>query len=164
MARKKAAKTAGRKRTAQREQVSAGGVACRREPDGVKVALILVGESARWQLPKGHVDAGETTEQAALREVREETGIEAELLGPIETIDYWFQIPSGKGKMRLHKYVHFYLMAYKSGDVRHHDDEVREARWFEIGQAAEALAFKSERAVVEKARQMLAKRQERIGS
>ncbi|RPI86604.1 MAG: NUDIX hydrolase [Chloroflexi bacterium] len=136
-----------------RAQVSAGGVAYRWKGETIEVALISVGESARWQLPKGTVGKGETTEAAAMREVREEAGIHVELIQPIDTIDYWFY--AGGGKNRVHKYVHFFLMQYLSGDVSDHDHEVNEARWFEIGEAEEALAFKSEKEMVIKAREMI---------
>ncbi len=135
-----------------REQVSAGGVVFRREGSRVEVALISVGGERRWQLPKGIVDAGETPERAALREVREETGLVAEVVAPLEVIEYWYFSKSvAEPRVRFHKYVHFFLMRYESGDVSDHDAEVNEARWVEIGEAARTLAFKSERKVVEQA-------------
>lgn len=141
--------------TNTRSQVSAGGVAYRRKGETIEVALISVGEQARWQLPKGTVGKGETTEAAAMREVREEAGIHVELIQPIDTIDYWFYAGGGKNRARLHKYVHFFLMHYLSGDVSDHDHEVNEARWFEINHAEEALAFKSEKVMVARAREMI---------
>lgn len=94
-------------------------------------------------------------EVAALREVAEEAGVEAELIQPIDTIEYWFYAGSGPNKVRLHKVVHFFLMRYLSGDVSDHDDEVNEARWFEIDQAVEILAFKSEKDLVARAKEMI---------
>ncbi len=135
---------------------SAGGVAFRKTKGDVQIALISVSDPPRWQLPKGHLDEDETPEEAALREVCEETGIEGKLLAPIDTIDYWFYATKGDKKVRLHKYVGFYLMSYRSGDVRNHDEEVHEARWFPITSAIKVLAFKSERRIVEKARRMIA--------
>jgi 8-oxo-dGTP pyrophosphatase MutT (NUDIX family) len=136
-----------------REQVSAGGVVFRRRGSRVEVALISVGGERRWQLPKGIVDAGETPEAAALREVREETGLRAEIVAPLEVIEYWYFSKGGApGKrVRFHKFVHFFLMRYESGDVSDHDAEVNEARWVEIEEAARALTFKSERQAVERA-------------
>ena len=137
-------------------QISAGGVVFRRRDSRVEVALISVGERSRWQLPKGLVDAGETPEAAALREAREETGIETELVAPIDKIEYWYYATNRGGRVRFHKFVHFYLLRYLSGDVRGHDWEVNEARWVEIGEARTMLAFAGERKVVERAREMLA--------
>ena len=134
-------------------QISAGGVVFRlpdEDPAG-EVALISVGDPPRWQLPKGLVDSGETPEVAALREVREEAGVEASVVEKLETVEYWYQATDAGKRVRYHKFVHFFLMQYVSGDVANHDHEVNEARWLEIGKAIELIAFKSERAVLEKA-------------
>jgi 8-oxo-dGTP diphosphatase len=137
-----------------RSQVSAGGAAFRRQDGKVEVVLISVGEKPRWQLPKGLVGKNETSEEAALREVREEGGIETELVELIETIEYWYY-GGGARKVRFHKFVHFYLLRYLSGSVEDHDHEVHEARWVEIDAAVEQLAFKSEKEVVQKAKEMI---------
>lgn len=137
------------------EQVSAGGVAFRFENDRREVAIISVNPSRRWQLPKGLIDPGETPKIAALREVREEAGIETDLIELIETIEYWYFGDYRGERVRFHKSVHFYLLIYKSGDVENHDSEVLEARWVKADEAIEMLAFKSEKAVVEKALKML---------
>lgn len=138
------------------EQVSSGGVIFRQAASGIEVALISVGKPARWQLPKGLVDAGETPEVTAVREVREETGVTASLLGKIETIEYWYVGNKGTQRVRFHKFVHFFLLSYESGDIGQHDWEVNEARWVDLLAARELLAFKSERSVLEKASQMIA--------
>lgn len=138
-----------------RHEVSAGGVAYRRSGATTEVALVRVGEQPRWQLPKGLVDSGERPEQAAVREVREETGIEAELVGPLDTIEYWYVDRWSADRARVHKRVHFFLLRYRGGDVADHDQEVHEAKWFEIGEAAKALAFESERRVVARARERI---------
>jgi 8-oxo-dGTP diphosphatase len=138
-----------------KEQISAGGVAFRRRGSVVEVALISVGEEGRWQLPKGLVARGESAEEAALREVREETGLTCEVVAPLETVEYWY-FSKGRGpRVRFHKRVHFFLMSYRRGDVRDHDAEVNEARWMKIEEAAEVLAFKGERKVLEQAREMI---------
>jgi len=137
-------------------QVSAGGVVFRRHAGRLEVALISVGEPVRWQLPKGLVRKNETHEAGALREVREETGLQAELVELIETIEYWYYGGGRQGeRVRFHKHVHFYLMRCLGGDLADHDAEVNEARWFEIAQAAGQLAFASEKKVVLKAAEML---------
>ena len=137
-----------RPRIATVEQVSAGGVAFRETDSGYEIALIAVAPSMRWQLPKGLVDAGETPEIAALREVREEAGIEAELIEKLETIEYWYVGDYRRERVRFHKFVHFFLMKYTSGDTANHDHEVAEARWVRIDEASEMLAFKGEKTVV----------------
>jgi 8-oxo-dGTP pyrophosphatase MutT (NUDIX family) len=148
----------GGKRAADRteSQVSAGGVVVRRVGDRRDVALICVGPTRRWQLPKGLVEAGEEPETAAAREVREEAGVVADLAAPIETIEYWYVGHKGGGRVRFHKKVHFFLFHYRSGDVADHDHEVHEARWVPADEAVAMLSFANERRVVEKAMAVLA--------
>lgn len=136
-------------------QISAGGVAFRKRDGRVEVALISVGEDNRWQLPKGLVDKGESTEAAAIREVREEAGIETEVVERIDKVEYWYFWKEDAKRVRYHKFVYFYLLRYKSGDVRDHDREVNEARWVEIDDAIEMLAFDSEKKIVEKAKRLI---------
>jgi 8-oxo-dGTP pyrophosphatase MutT (NUDIX family) len=136
-------------------QVSAGGVAFRRRRGKVEIALISVGEQARWQLPKGIVGRDEPPESAALREVREEAGIETELIGPLDTIEYWYVSSKRGQRVRFHKFVHFYLARYRSGDVRDHDHEVNEARWVSIDEASDLLAFASEKKIVQRAKELI---------
>lgn len=132
--------------------ISAGGIVFRPlARRGFEVALISVGDPPRWQLPKGLVDAGETPETAAVREVREEAGLEAEIVEKLKLVEYWYQATVGGKRVRYHKFVHFFLMRYLSGEVAHHDHEVNEARWLEVSQAVGTIAFKSERAVLEQA-------------
>jgi 8-oxo-dGTP pyrophosphatase MutT (NUDIX family) len=137
------------------DQVSSGGVVFQHGPAGTEVALISVGKPARWQMPKGLVDPGETPETTAVREVREETGVTAALLEKIDTIEYWYVGNKGSQRVRFHKFVHFFLLAYKSGDIGQHDWEVNEARWVDLQAAKELLAFKTERAVLEKAEALI---------
>ena len=138
------------------DQVSAGGVAFRRRGRIIEVAIVSVNPSRRWQLPKGLVDPGETPEITGVREVREEAGIETDLIELIETIEYWYRSVLGGKPVRYHKFVHFYLLAYRSGDVSQHDYEVAEARWVTPKQALEMLAFESEGSVVQRAVEMIA--------
>lgn len=136
-------------------QVSSGGVAFRNNSAGVEIALISVGPAKRWQLPKGLVDAGETPETTAVREVREEAGIETKVIQKIETIEYWYVGEKGQQRVRFHKFVHFFLLRYIAGQVSDHDWEVNEARWVPIEQAKKMLTFKNERQALEKAERLI---------
>jgi 8-oxo-dGTP pyrophosphatase MutT (NUDIX family) len=109
----------------------------------------------RWQLPKGIVDPGETPAETAVREVREEAGVETELVALIDTVEYWYQRVQNGEHFRYHKFVHFYLLRYRAGDVQDHDHEVDESRWVSFQEALDMLAFKSERGVVEEAQKMI---------
>lgn len=133
------------------KQVSAGGVAFRRTNEDVEVALILTSSERRWQLPKGMIDDGETDEEAAIREVREEAGIDTDLVARIARTEYWFTTERDGRRYRIHKYVHWFLLRYSGGDVRDHDHEVEEARWVDSESALKMLAFRNEREVVRKA-------------
>jgi 8-oxo-dGTP pyrophosphatase MutT (NUDIX family) len=138
-------------------QVSAGGIVYRRTPDRrTEVALIRVGPRGRWQLPKGIVDDGESPELTAVREVREETGVDARVVGPVEVIEYWYVGDDREGKrVRFHKFVHLFLLEYEGGDVARHDHEVEEARWVALPDAERMLAFGSERKAMARARTLL---------
>src|SRR5215207_11227888 len=104
-----------------KDQVSAGGVAFRRATSGLKLAIVSVKPSLRWQLPKGIVDPGETPDVTAIREVREEAGIETNLLELIEIVEYWYRSVKYGKPVRFHKFVHFYLLQFTAGDVADHD-------------------------------------------
>jgi 8-oxo-dGTP pyrophosphatase MutT (NUDIX family) len=139
-----------------RRQVSAGGVVFRRVSQRVEVAVIRPRGTQRWQLPKGLVDPGEIPEQTARREVREEAGIDGDVVAPIETIEYWYVGTDRDGeRVRFHKAVHFFLLGFRAGDVADHDYEVADARWMPIREAVEELAFKNEKTVVEKAARLI---------
>jgi 8-oxo-dGTP pyrophosphatase MutT (NUDIX family) len=137
------------------DQISAGGVAFRWKDSEPEIAIVSVKPKMRWQLPKGIVDPGESPQVTAVREVKEEAGVETDLMKLIETIEYWYRSLKNGKPVRYHKFVHFYLLEYRSGDVSNHDHEVEEARWVSVDEALEMLDFKSEREVVEKAREMI---------
>ena len=143
-------------KVATMDQVSAGGVAFRWRESQTEVAIVLMKPKLRWQLPKGIVDPGESPQVTAVREVREEAGVVTDLLKLIETIEYWYRSMKYGKPVRYHKFVHFYLLKYRIGEVTDHDHEVEEARWVSPEEAIELLDFKSERDVVEKARELIA--------
>jgi 8-oxo-dGTP pyrophosphatase MutT (NUDIX family) len=142
-----------------REQVSAGGVVFRRDGERVDVVIVAVGNNNRWQLPKGLIDKDEKPEIAAVREAREEGGVDSEVVGHIETVEYWYAGLDSGERVRFHKRVHFYLLRYLSGDTSNHDWEVNEARWVPIDDARSQLAFDNERRVVERAKQLIIDRE-----
>ncbi|HJW89432.1 MAG TPA: NUDIX domain-containing protein [Anaerolineales bacterium] len=118
--------------------------------------MINVDTEQRWQLPKGALMPGESCEQAAQREVREETGLSTDLLQPIDKIEYWFYSRYRGKPMRIQKVVHFYLLRFLSGETRDHDQEVNEARWVEIDQALDMLTFESEKIILARAKDLIA--------
>lgn len=132
---------------------SAGGVVFNLHDGGIEVALTARMGDGRWGLPKGLVEKGEALEEAALREVSEETGLTGEIVDKIDRIDYWFYWRPDE--TRYHKYVHFFLIRHTGGDTSKHDWEVEEVRWFKIDDAIDKLAFKSEKMVLEKAKKKI---------
>ncbi|TLD40192.1 MAG: MutT/nudix family protein [Candidatus Jettenia ecosi] len=138
-----------------RVQISAGGVAFRKLSNKTKIAIISVGDDRRWQLPKGTVERGESTESAAIREVREEAGIETEIIKLIDKIEYWYYSKDHDKQVRYHKFVYFFLLRYKSGNIKNHDTEAHEVRWIEINKAIEMLAFENEKKIVRYAKEMM---------
>jgi 8-oxo-dGTP pyrophosphatase MutT (NUDIX family) len=138
-----------------RVERSAGGVVFRAGAENsFEIALILTHEG-RWQLPKGWIEDGEPPAQAALREVREEAGVDAAIVAPLETIEYWYKSTYDPEPVRVHKFVQFFLLRYLSGETADHDDEVQDARFVEIEDALSRLAFKDERNMVSLAKAML---------
>ena len=113
------------------KQTSAGGVIFKKNENSFQIVLISVRNGQSWCLPKGIVNKGETTEEAALREVGEETGLTGRIIDTLGDINYWYYIKEENIKCR--KTVYFYLMEYVSGDTADHDIEVDEAGWFSSG-------------------------------
>ncbi len=126
-------------------EVSAGGVLLRRRDAGFDAMLIGRGSPRVWTLPKGHVEHRESNEQAAIREVREETGCWGEILGRLNEISYWFYV----GKAKHKKSVTFFSMRYLSGDPQNHDHEVDEARWFDAAAARKMLKYVNEKRLID---------------
>ena len=130
--------------------ISAGGVIYRLSEGSVMVCLIKTLPGNHWQLPKGMVENKESLEATALREVKEETGLEGVSEGLIDSIEYWFWLQEGDEKQRHHKVVYFYLIKCTGGDTDRHDDEVVEACWLDAQEAVQRLSFAGEKKIVEK--------------
>ena len=138
-------------------EVSAGGVTIQ-VIDGVAYAA-CIGRRNRsgrleWCLPKGHIEEGETAEEAAVREVAEETGIQADVIRALGVIDYWF---TGDDR-RVHKVVHHFLLEAYSGTITVENDpdcEAEEARWIPVRTLADELAFPNERKMAQAAAALL---------
>jgi 8-oxo-dGTP pyrophosphatase MutT (NUDIX family) len=137
-----------------RHEVSAGGVVYRSDDAGIEICL-AARRTRRgdlvWGLPKGAVEPEETPEEAAVREVLEETGLEAEIEGDLGTIRY-FYVWEG---VRVRKQVRFFLMRAIGGDVSSHDEEMEDVRWFPMRRATKRAAYRGEREVVERAVEQL---------
>jgi 8-oxo-dGTP pyrophosphatase MutT (NUDIX family) len=130
------------------DEFSAGGVVV---SDGRVITIVPVKRAADGSrvlaLPKGHLDGDETPEEAARREVAEETGVDAELVQQLGDVAYRYD---RRGRP-INKVVRFYLFAYRSGDVADHDHEIAEASWMPLQQAAERLTYAGEREMVRRA-------------
>ena len=122
-------------------ETSYGGVVVR----GDELLVITPTGKRVTGLPKGGANPGETPEQTAVREVREETGINASVRGPLGDVRYWYR----RGGHRVFKTVRFFLCDYVSGSTEDHDHEVDEARWIPLAEARTALSYPGERALIE---------------
>ena len=130
-----------------RNEHSSGGAVIDVRNGAAHVALIATRGKTRWGLPKGAVSQGETSEQAALREVLEETGLHAEIVKPLDTIEYYFRA----GDTLIHKRVDFYLMRYIAGELTPQLSEVDDVEWVELNASLQRASFDSERKLLEMA-------------
>ncbi|MBB3049665.1 ADP-ribose pyrophosphatase YjhB (NUDIX family) [Prauserella isguenensis] len=133
------------------DETSAGGLVV----DRARTHAALIGRLNRhgrllWSLPKGHIEDGETVEDTAVREVREETGIVARVVRPLGSIDYWFVAE----RRRIHKTVHHFLLEAHGGELSDDDVEVTEVAWVPLDELDSRLAYTDERKLVRKAREL----------
>jgi mutator protein MutT len=140
------------RRLATVDETSAGGLVV----DEGQANAVIIGRLDRkgrllWSLPKGHIEDGETPEQTAVREVKEETGITGTVVRPLGSIDYWFVAEN----RRVHKTVHHYLLTALSGELSDEDTEVTEVAWVALDDLDDRLAYADERRLVRKAMQLL---------
>jgi 8-oxo-dGTP pyrophosphatase MutT (NUDIX family) len=133
-------------------EFSSGGLVIRNLSGRPHVAVVRVRDQI-LALPKGHPEQGESAQEAALREVREETGLEATPVEKLGDIRYWY----ARDGDRVLKIVSFFLFRYRSGRLEDHDDEVEEALWIPLEEAPARLAYRGEKDMAKTALSRLAK-------
>ncbi|MBI2039658.1 NUDIX domain-containing protein [Candidatus Microgenomates bacterium] len=131
-----------------KREFSAGGIVFNSQG---QVLLTKHSQNHHWSFPKGLIDPGQTSQQAAVREVREEGGVEAEILDKVGYSKYVYILNGEK----IFKVVTYFLMKYVSGDPSLHDWEVEEAGWYEVKDALKQLTFSQDKVLLKKAREML---------
>ncbi|AEV16894.1 MAG: NUDIX hydrolase [Thermus sp.] len=136
-------------KVARKRVVSAGGVVLRGDPPEVLVVSLKGGRVTT--LPKGQVEPGERYPETAVREVREETGVEAAVLSPLGKVRYYFTVRDGEELTTVSKEVHYFLMAYRGGKPRPQLSEVEAAYFLPVTEALERLSYPNEREMVRKA-------------
>ncbi len=137
-------------------EISSGGVVYRHAAGGFEVALTQTARGPMWCLPKGRVEPSETLEDAALREVREETGLSGEIRRKLHRIEYTYQARTDDGARRaVAKTVHFFLIEFLDGSTDDHDAEVAAVRWFPLEVAGRLLHHAGERDVLALAKRAL---------
>jgi 8-oxo-dGTP pyrophosphatase MutT (NUDIX family) len=142
-------------------EFSAGGLVYRRRAGGCEVVLAgrrhAQSGTLVWTIPKGHLEPGESSEAAAVREVREETGIEATVEDRLGDVTYWFARRDERERaVRIFKRVRFFLMRATGGRFSDRDAEMDAVRWFSLAEAERTLAFENERALVRRAGELVA--------
>ena len=137
------------------DEVSAGGLVI--DATGTMGLLIgrydlkdLTGKRILWSLPKGHIEEGETPEQAAIREVAEETGITSSITKSLGVIDFWFMA----GGKRIHKTVHHFMFTEVGGTLLAQESEVDEVSWFPLSEIVERLAYPDEKKLIAKSAEL----------
>lgn len=133
---------------------SAGGLVLKRETNGYEGLVIGRSSPRIWSLPKGHVEADETIEEAAVREVEEETGVKAIIVEKLSDIRYWFY----SNKIKHSKVVHFFLMRYAGGTPKPQAGEVDEVAWIPLDRMNSVLTHLNERRLVGMAQRIVGER------
>lgn len=125
-----------------RIKTSAGGVVYEKREDDIWVVLIKPVHGHVLTLPKGEMDAGETEEETAIREVREETGLRGKIIEKLDSVTYWYYLR--RNNIKYKKTVHYFLMAYAGGSIEDHDHEVEEVLWMKLEDARKQVRYRSD--------------------
>ncbi len=133
-------------------EFSAGGVVYRKNDEG-KLEILLIRVKNRWSFPKGNIEKGEPKDKAALREVKEETGVDADIVEYLGEVDYWYSM----GLTRIHKFVYYYLMKYKGGDIVPQKEEIDEAKFIPFEEVESLLTYPTDKEIFERAKKVLKK-------
>ncbi len=133
-------------------EFSAGGVVFRRDENG-ELEILLIRVKNRWSFPKGNIERGEPKDQAALREVKEKTGVDAEIVDYLGEVDYWYSM----GLTRIHKFVYYYLMKYTGGDIVPQKEEIDEAKFIPINEVKKTLSYETDQEIFNRALRSLEK-------
>lgn len=134
---------------------SAGGVIYKKTDNTFEIALIAIKDKTIWTLPKGIIDTGEKTEATAVREIEEETGLTGRVTDLLGQKSYWFFLKGENVKCR--KTVTYFLLEHVEGSIKKHCSEVDDAIWIDIDEAIKQLSYKTDREIVEKAREKILK-------
>ncbi len=129
---------------------SAGGVVYKFEGDKLKILLIATKNKKVWSFPKGHIEKGEKPTDTALREIKEETGIEGKITDDLGEVSYWFE---EKGEKIL-KTVKYFLVEYVAGQINP-NWEIDDTNWFSVDESFERITYKTDRDVLKKALEKL---------
>ncbi|MFM9141337.1 MAG: NUDIX hydrolase [Actinomycetota bacterium] len=138
------------------DEISAGGLVIDQSgTKGLLIGRIDARDKSRerllWSLPKGHIEEGESPEAAALREVKEETGIESEISKSLGVIDFWFMA----GGKRIHKTVHHFLFKETGGKIAPQVSEVDDVRWFPLTEIVDRLAYPDEKKLIARSKEQI---------
>lgn len=134
--------------------MAAGGVVFREGDEGIELVLVSRRSSGLFALPKGKVDPGEQVRETAVREVREETGLQAEILDELGDVRYWF---TDENRERVDKVVYFFLMRPTGGDMADHDHEFDDVGWYHLAEAERLLTHKNQLHILHRAAELIAK-------
>lgn len=137
-------------------EFSAGGVVYKKEENNTFVLVAQHSQHHGWVFPKGIIGdtkENEGKEETAVREVKEETGIDGKILKELEAVTYWYSLEGEKRK----KTVYYYLMEYISGSIEDHDDEMEAVEWLPINDVANRLTYPSDKKIWQEAKQLIAK-------